>query len=201
MLPGSVGPGLRLLASMATRNTMRGWAMKRGGSKSTRKRTSFVAAIQAKNEHILSCCTRYTACRGFGLISFAFVELLRFFFCFFLRSDSQQRLRPLQWYVYNYVGLVVAQIWSFEFVRQISTFVSDKFLHLCQTNFYICVEGFSVLKGLNSQEMKLSSAFFFSKKKIVLIQNGFLPWPVPWTLLPRLVWWQECWWSDRPDCS
>ena len=64
-LPQTAGRGLHLLASMATRSTIWGWAMKRGESKlSTRKRTSFVAALEAKNEHIFPCCTCYTNDRG-----------------------------------------------------------------------------------------------------------------------------------------
>ena len=63
--------------------------MKRGGSKlSTRKRTSCAAAIQAKNEHILSCCTHYTACRAFGQIYFAFEEVLRWLFCDQIRNEE-----------------------------------------------------------------------------------------------------------------
>ena len=43
----------------------------------TRKRTSLVAPLQAKNKHILSCCVQYTPYRAFGLITFAFEKLLR----------------------------------------------------------------------------------------------------------------------------
>ena len=92
--------------------------MKRGGSNfSSRLRTSFVAALQAKNEHILSCCAHYKTYRAFDLIYFAFEELL----FGFLRSDSQQGDHCNDMFIVM-VGPVVAQIWSFEFVRHSSMF-------------------------------------------------------------------------------
>ena len=98
LLRGWVGPGLRLLASMATRNTIRGWAMKRVGSKlSARKSMSFAAASQAKNGDNLSCGAHYTIYRAFCLISFALEELC---VCIFTIRFAPRKL--LQWYVYHY---------------------------------------------------------------------------------------------------
>ena len=80
---------LRLLFSMATRNTTWGCAKKWVGNKfSTRKWMSFVAAPQAKNENILSCCTQNTTYHAFGPIFF-FLPLKNFALGF-SRSDLQQ---------------------------------------------------------------------------------------------------------------
>ena len=87
-LLGSVVPELRLLASMATQKTIRGWAMKQGGSKlSTRKRTSFIAALQAKNKHIfvLLCSKHNLLCVWSNVFC-----IRRAFALGFLRSDSQR---------------------------------------------------------------------------------------------------------------
>ena len=95
--------------------------MKRGGSKlSTRKRTSFAAALQAKNKHIVFCPKNKTYL-AFGQISFAFDD----FALGFLRFDSQ-RGDLCDGMLVVIIGPVVPQIWSLkEAFRQIWT------LHRC----------------------------------------------------------------------
>ena len=58
------------------------WAMRRGGIKlSTCIKTSFVAALQAKNEYNFAFCAKTATDRAFGEISFALHEFaLKFFF-------------------------------------------------------------------------------------------------------------------------
>ena len=62
------------------------WAMRRGGIKlSTCIKTSFVAALKAKNEYNFAFCAKNATDRfAFGSMSFAFHEFeLKFFFFFF----------------------------------------------------------------------------------------------------------------------
>ena len=125
-LPGSVGQGLCLLASMPTQNIIGGWAMKRVGSKlSTRKRTSFVAAQQANNEHVLSCCAHCAPYRAFGLITFEFEELLRRGFCDQIRNgETFSKVCLSLWSIGPVVAHIIMVFWS------------------CQTNLVLCIEGF-----------------------------------------------------------